>query len=881
LAFAVALMSLALPVRADVTDEQVVDAMKKGIDFLLKSKKGDNWETGPLSEQHPHIGGHTAIAVYALLHAGDSLQDVPEYRAKLNWRGGEVGPAVKWLSKFESDSTYVAGLQASALALCPKLPDEKLSEGVHFGMEACRMYLLGSAGPQGGYTYEGRVPGKFAETWKAYFEAAVRGNRKGSERSALDKMVSDLYNTFGGPELELQKLMVDLRERSKSSKDSKEIARLDVEIKELVRYSQEMPKSEVPGKIAMWKARIASNEAQIKQTGKTAALEGAIAEDKGYIADAQMHIFGDNSNGQYGILGVWALSDWGMEIPNKYWENLDAFWRRMQKADGSFVYWSAGAPDGDGSPAMGVAGIASLFICQEFVDTELRLTPKPDKPIDAGLAWLNKQFTGDGDSYYLYGVERVGLASGLKFFGTKNWYKEGAERIIKGQGQDGSFGGGSYGPTVNTSYALLFLARGRNPVVFNKLEYKGPWNARARDDAYVTRWISKRYEKPVNWQSVNLQVSTDEWLDAPILLITGSVDPKFTKEDVAKLRQFVNAGGMIFSTADGNSQAFTTAMRKYAGEVVNKKYEMRQLTRGHDLFSRELGVDLPNPPALIGLSNGVRELWIHSTQDVGADWQMRKFSTKSFELGAALYFYASGNGSLRSKLQPLAVAPGTDATTQNITVARIDYAGNADPEPEAWARLAKLAKAQYKTDVKVETVKFADLDAKKYPLATLTGTTKVTFTDEDAGRLRTYLDNGGLLFADAAAGNAEFAESCRDLFNRVYPDSHLEPLPPDSPIYTGSMPEGVKIDSVEFRRFGELKLQRKVRSPSLQAINVQDKLKVLFSAWDISSGFLGTNTWGVIGYAASTSEKLGRNIVLYAINPAAATMPATAPAEPK
>jgi hypothetical protein len=335
---------------------------------------------------------------------------------------------------------------------------------------------------------------------------------------------------------------------------------------------------------------------------------------------------------------------------------------------------------------------------------------------------------------------------------------------------------------------------------------------------------------------------------------------------------------MIFSTADGNSAAFTAAMKKYAGEVVNRKYEMRALPRGHDLFSKELGVDLPNPPSLMGVSNGVRELWIHSTQDIGADWQMRKYATKSFELGAALYFYASGSASLRSKLQPLAVAAGKEAVSRSIAVARIDYAGNSDPEPGAWARLAKLAKG-YKTDVKVESVKFADLDAKKYPLATLTGTTKVTFTDDEAGKLRAYLDGGGLLFADAAAGNADFVESCRDLLKRVYPDAALEVLPPDSPIYTGTMADGEKIDSVAFRRYGELKMQRRVRAPEMQVINVDGKPKVLFSAWDVSSGFLGTNTWGVVGYAASTSEKLGRNILLYAINPAPVAVPATAPAE--
>ncbi len=120
-------------------------------------------------------------------------------------------------------------------------------------------------------------------------------------------------------------------------------------------------------------------------------------------------------------------------------------------------------------------------------------------------------------------------------------------RIVKGQNKNGSWcvvdGGGASYHTIATSYYLLFLARGRNAVVFNKLIYDGSWNARPRDNTNVTAWMSKQYEKPINWQVVNLQVDASEWLDAPMLLITGSQDPKFKPEELDKIKQFVYAGG--------------------------------------------------------------------------------------------------------------------------------------------------------------------------------------------------------------------------------------------------------------------------------------------------------------------------------------------------
>jgi hypothetical protein len=226
-------------------------------------------------------------------------------------------------------------------------------------------------------------------------------------------------------------------------------------------------------------------------------------------------------------------------------------------------------------------------------------------------------------------------------------------------------------------------------------------------------------------------------------------------------------------------------------------------------------------------------------------------------------------GSLRTKLQPLAIDTSKAATTQSINVALLDYPGNPNPEPGAWQRMAKLAKVNFKTDVKPVLTKFSELDPKKTPLAHLTGTGKVAFTLDDVNLLKNYLDNGGMLFVDAAGGNSEFALSARELIRQAC-TTPLGPLPPDHPIYKGSMPGGTPITEIEFRKFGEVSLHKKIRTPALDAVIVDGKTRVIFSDWDITSGFLGTNTWGILGYAPPSAQALGRNIILYALHPNAA-----------
>ncbi|MCL2649303.1 MAG: DUF4159 domain-containing protein [Phycisphaerales bacterium] len=853
-----------------ITDEQVVQSMRKGIDYLLSVKKQDNWELQPWGGRSNGTmhGGETAIVLYTLLHAGESLQDDPDYRAKLHWRSKELNPVVQWLCKLTPEETYVASLQSCALALVPRKPDDKPGEGPTKALEYARHYLVSSMARQGGYSYGGPLP-NFYEMWENY---VVKSNKSPDVKRKIDDFLEGSREAFGGPQWILQNTAAELTQRLKQATAPAEIARIKTMMRELDALVKTMP-SQKDAELGIAAAKKTYEDLVKRQkAGDKKVTDQDIANAKQNMTwlskrsdKPQQYYPGDLSNGQYAALGAWALMDSGLEIPTAYWETTDRYWRGMQCDNGAWPY-TLGTEEGKlPKDSMGVAGIATLFVCQEFIDTELRLVPKPDKNIDAGLKWLNASYKpGSTNYYYLYGVERVGLASGLKFFGTTNWYKEDAGNIVKSQKDNGSWTG-SWGPEIDTCYALLFLARGRNPVCFNKLQYNGPWSARPRDDAYITRWMSKKFEKPINWQVVNLQVNPDEWLDAPVLLITGSADPKFTPEEVAKLKAYINAGGMIFSTADGNSSTFSNAMKKYAGEVVDKKYEMRQLPRDHTLFSKEIGVDLPNPPALQGISNGIREVWIHSSQDIGADWQLQRFAKKSsFELGSALYFYASGMASLRSKLQPLSVDNSTVAPSRTIALARIDYPGNSDPEPGAWARLAKIAKASFKTQVNISTVKFADLDVGKYPLAHLTGTTKFAFTPEDAQAVRKYCDAGGLLFIDAAGGNADFVASAKDLIKQAYPDDALAALPPDHPIYTGAIADSARIDSIDFRKFGNLRLQRRISIPSLEMLQSGNRIRILFSQWDICSGFLGTNTWGIIGYAPQSSEALGRNILLFA-----------------
>ncbi|NNM84511.1 MAG: DUF4159 domain-containing protein, partial [Phycisphaerales bacterium] len=521
-------------------------------------------------------------------------------------------------------------------------------------------------------------------------------------------------------------------------------------------------------------------------------------------------------------------------------------------------------------------GLASLFIADEFTHTAAPIQPVADQNIRRGLNWLMNNFhPHNTDIYVLYGYARVGLACGLQNFGESNWYNLLASELLKLQGRRGEWHAGIVGPPqvdsdiIGTAYAMLVLDRGLNPIVFNKLQYSahyyGQWNARPRDDANLTSWMSRTFETPLNWQVVNIASPVRDWLDSPILYIAGHKDPHFSPVELAKLKAYVDAGGIVFSNSDGGSQTFTTAMARYAQEIAGPQYKVVKLPPSSLIYTMQPWFHLQRPPWLLAVSNGSRYLWIISPRDMAAAWQQRLFGIKEdWEIAANFYFYATGKAPLANRLQSLVVAPPAAKPKVAIHIAHIKFKGNWNPEPGAWPRMARLAAADFATALTVHNQAIHSLDAHTMPLAVLGGTGTIRLTPVQIAHLRAYLNNGGTLLVDSVGGHSAFTAAFQAVQTELYPGTLMRQLPAHSRIYTGRMPRGVDASVVHYRKFYTEKNGAK-SDPDLMGIKRHGRWVVLFSSEDITSGLLGTNTWGIAGYMPASAQKLVRNIIGYVI----------------
>lgn len=184
---------------------------------------------------------------------------------------------------------------------------------------------------------------------------------------------------------------------------------------------------------------------------------------------------GDDSNSQFGILGLWAVSQAGIEVPMEAWTRAEHWWKGSQRSDGGWGYYTG--QEGDSSyGAMTCAGIAALRVCAAAIGAPAR----NDNEIKRGLEWLGGRFSvdrhpavlasnvwrslGQKDDmlyYYLYSLERAGTLGGADRIGGHDWYQEGARYLVDRQKADGSWvGGGTYwGAREDTCFAILFLKR--------------------------------------------------------------------------------------------------------------------------------------------------------------------------------------------------------------------------------------------------------------------------------------------------------------------------------------------------------------------------------------------------------------------------------------
>jgi hypothetical protein len=630
---------------------------------------------------------------------------------------------------------------------------------------------------------------------------------------------------------------------------------------------------------------------------------------------------GDRSNSQFAVLGLREAQYAGIPVNRKVWELTREYWTSQQSADGGWSYAQSGNASGSGS--MTVAGIATMVITESMLHSEKDEnadgTPNccgdgpRDKSLDRAITWMEQHFSvghnpGGGGwlLYYLYGLERAGRLSGRRFFGDHDWYREGAEFLIRGQAKRlGSWqGDGSVenDPVVGTSFALLFLSKGLAPVLINKLKFhpagakpgSEPWNLHPHDVRNLTELISglEGWPKLLTWQQIDIDVITrhggvQDLMQAPVLFFDGAEDPNFTDEQVQLLRDYVTQGGFILGEAACTKIDFDRAFR----ELITRMYpegdhKLKRLTAEHPVFRSEYLID-PDTTELWGVDVGCRTSIIYSPHDLACLWDkwmvvdppkrskdMKGMITKANHVGVNIIAYATGREP-RNKLDQsnLLVPSGKQDQIERglLQIAKLRHTGGWDSAPQAVRNLltALNAYAGVSASTKVKNLPASDPNLFKYPLVYMHGRNRFQMTRQEQEQLREYVNRGGVLFADACCGAPQFDRSFRDLMEQMFPSQKLQRIPANHEMFTSKV--GHDLPRVKRREPEANNPQLALRTnvvegePYLEGIEIDGRYVVIYSKYDISCALERQASVACTGYVYEDAVKIAVNVVLYSL----------------
>jgi hypothetical protein len=635
---------------------------------------------------------------------------------------------------------------------------------------------------------------------------------------------------------------------------------------------------------------------------------------------------GDNSNSQFALLALHEAARAGVRVRDETWVRAQQYWVACHNADGSWGYTLGNA---GGSGSMTCAGIASVWITSEHIGTPDARAGRDNvqccgggstpRVLERGLDWLGRRFSvmqnpGTGGEtwlfYYLYGLERVGRFTARRYIGEHDWYLEGARMFTATQDRlSGKFVANRIEDSiVATSFALLFLAKGRRPVIVAKSRH-GPevdWNRHGHDIAHLVEYVEGRWKKEypagLSWHVLETPTAgLDDLQQAPVFWLSGKVAFDLGPDAGPRLRRYIDNGGFVFAEACcPQSAEFDRRLRQLVGEIFPEpEYRLNLLPPEHPAWHAEVIVPPELHRPLMGVDYGCRTCLIYAppTDLVDAKsampslsclWELGGASRQALpaavgrEVEAALAIgtnvlaYAT-NRELKNKdaffgPPPDDVRPPEKFERGQLAIGKLKHSGMCDAAPAALANILRAAARE--TGVRVQDdpalVDPVDDALFNYHLVFMHGRQGFAFDRNRRERIATFLDRGGMLLADSVCAAGGFTQAFRAEMAAIFPDRPLEEIPADDPIFTAGEYGGYDIRTVTLREpsggDGPMGVRKRQIPPKLEGIRIGDRWAVIFSPYDLSCALEKQNSMECTGYGREDAEKIALNVLLYSLN---------------
>ncbi|MBI4602663.1 MAG: DUF4159 domain-containing protein [Planctomycetes bacterium] len=404
------------------------------------------------------------------------------------------------------------------------------------------------------------------------------------------------------------------------------------------------------------------------------------------------------------------------------------------------------------------------------------------------------------------------------------------------------------------------------------------WNS---DPADLDQLVERSNAKLGIWYgdaTLRLKGFSGEPAETPILYANGHRPFQLEAEEKAVLKAYLERGGFLWAQACCGRPEFTQGFLALMAELF-PRHPVTRLPLDHPLFlclhkiekvkySPAAEEERPDGlPCLYGVDLGCRTAVFFSPYDMCCGWdshEMAGASAVAIEdsqaIGMNLVAYSIAYARLGRFLSRTKIYYEKDQHARgDLVIGQLSYPGNWDPDPSALANLLKRARetSTVKVQFTREPVDPSRQELHRYPFLYLTGHDDFRWAPEEAKRLRTYLEAGGFLLADACCGRKAFdAAFRREIAAAV--GEEVKPLELDHPVYRS-------LHAIQEARYAPLVVStfKDPRVPLLEGIDVDGGTRVIYSRFGLGCGWENEDHPFTKAYLPEDSLKIGTNVLAY------------------
>lgn len=603
----------------------------------------------------------------------------------------------------------------------------------------------------------------------------------------------------------------------------------------------------------------------------------------------------DNSNAQYALLGLNAAAEVGIPVDDRVWQLARQYWEQSQRLSGGWGYTMT--PNNPVSASMTTAGISSLVITglrriqsrELLVGEEIRNCGEGgiNPNIQRALDWMGANFRVDTNLgrgmtwkyYYLYGLERAGRLSGQRYFGSHDWYVEGAEELVNLQDKllgNWPRNAGEDNPVITTSFSLLFLAKGRAPVLINNLRHGvgDNWDIHREGVRNLVEAVAEDWGTLLTWQSVNPDFSSVEsLLQAPVCFLNYHEPIGLGEDGKTNLRSYVEQGGFLFAEACCGLAEHDQGFKNLIREIFPSEqgYELKPLSADHPIYRSRHKLS-PDVAPLWGIDLGCRTVLVYSPKDLSGFWNFMTAQPdnpavlRATRIGENVIDYATGREPPPDKLVPREVIDFELELPRRgaLQIAKLRHAGGWNVAPLSIPNLTTILRERVGYDVVINHRDLLPSDPNliNFPLVYVHGNAAFNMSDSDIEALRAHLDpGGGTFFADAACGSPAFDTAFRRFVEALLPGKELEVIPSDDDLYTTRV--GFDLSDVQYTKAAGGGQDH----PRLEGVKIDGHWAIIYSPYDIGCALERQQGLDCKGYTHESAMRIAANIVIYSTLP--------------